>query len=277
MTLPTFLGIGVPRGGTTWLHTWLASHPDVCMPGQRKELRFFDRHYDKGVAWYEAFFCPSEEAGLYRAIGEISPQYLYCPECPARIHAVVPEAKLVLMLRHPVDRAYSNYGFTVKRGRYNGTFEQFVTERPGTLEWGFYSRYVKEYLEFFEKSRIFGMLFEETFVGLEEPRTRLSEFIGISRESFPADDVTKKVNESVVPSSRALSGLTTRAGRRLRRLGLEPVVDVTRRLGVQRLVARGAPLPKIDPELRAELSRRFEEEFDELEACLDVDLARWRE
>lgn len=277
MTLPTFLGIGVPRGGTTWLHTWLASHPDVCMPSQRKELRFFDRHFDKGPGWYETFFCSTEEAGRYRAIGEISPQYLYCHECPERIRTILPDAKLVLMLRHPVDRAYSNYGFTVKRGRYRGTFEDFVAERPSTLEWGFYSRYVRRYLEFFDKSRIFAMLFEETFAGLEEPRRRLAEFVGVSREGFPTDDVTKKVNESVVPSSRALSGLTTKAGRRLRRLGLEPIVDVTRRLGVQRLVARGAPLPKIDPDLRAELSRRYEDEFGELAACLDVDLSRWRE
>jgi Sulfotransferase domain len=277
MTLPTFLGIGVPRGGTTWLHTWLASHPDICMPTNRKEIRFFDRHYDKGLDWYEDFFCPSEEADRYRAVGEISPQYLYCAECPERIHITLPEAKLVVMLRHPVDRAYSNYGFTVKRGRYDGTFKDFVASRPNALEWGFYSRYLRRYLEFFDKSRLFGMLFEETFSGLEQPRIRLSEFIGVAAERFPSEDGTKKVNESMVPSARALSGLTTTVGRRLRRLGLEPVVDVTRRLGVQRLVARGAPLPRIDPRLRAELSRRFEDEFGELEACLDVDVSRWRE
>lgn len=277
MTLPTFLGIGVPRGGTTWLHTWLASHPDVCMPTSRKEIRFFDRHFDKGLDWYQEFFCPSDEAGRYRAVGEISPQYLYCAECPERIHATLPEARLVVMLRHPVDRAYSNYGFTVKRGRYNGTFEDFVASRPNALEWGFYSRYLRRFLEFFDKSRLFGMLFEETFAGLEEPRIRLSEFLGVSASKFPPEGVMKRVNESMVPSSRALSGLTTTVGRRLRRLGLEPVVDVTRRLGLQRLATRGAPLPKLDPDLRAELSRRFEDEFAELEACLDVDVSRWRE
>ena len=67
MTLPTFLGIGVPRGGTTWLHTLLATHPDVYIPTRRKEIRFFDRHFDRGLGWYEGFFCDDDERDRYRA------------------------------------------------------------------------------------------------------------------------------------------------------------------------------------------------------------------
>lgn len=277
MTLPTFLGIGVPRGGTTWLHTWLASHPDVCMPTHRKEIRFFDRHYEQGLAWYEAFFCPTDEADRYRAIGEISPQYLYCQECPERIRTTLPDVSLVLMLRHPVDRAYSNYGFTVQRSRYRGSFEDFIASRPNALEWGFYSRYVKRYLEHFDRTRIFALLFEETFSGSEEPRRGLAEFLGVAAEKFPSDGFERKVNPSTIPSSRTLSGFAVKAGRRLRRRGLEPVVDLTRRLGAQRLISRGAPLPAIDAGLRRELSLRYEAEFGELEACLGVDVSRWRE
>lgn len=277
MTLPTFLGIGVPRGGTTWLHTWLASHPDVCMPVNRKEIRFFDRHYERGLDWYEEFFCPPDQAENYRAIGEISPQYLYCPECPERIHATVPDAKLVLMLRHPVDRAYSNYGFTVQRSRYRGSFQDFIASRSNALEWGYYSRYVKQYLEHFDRTRIFALLFEDAFSGSDEPRRRFADFLGIAVDKFPSDGVEKKVNRSTVPTSRTLSGFTVKAGRRLRRWGLEPVVDLTRRLGIQRVIARGAPLPAIDAGLRRELSVRYEAEFSELESLLDLDLSSWRE
>ena len=81
MTLPTFLGIGVPRAGTTWLHQLLSAHPDVFLPSRRKEVRFFDRHHEEGQGWYEGFFCPPDEADRYSAIGEISPQYLYCDAC----------------------------------------------------------------------------------------------------------------------------------------------------------------------------------------------------
>lgn len=246
------------------------------MPTHRKEVRFFDRHYEKGLGWYEAFFCPADQADRYRAIGEISPQYLYCEECPRRIHTTLPDARLVLMLRHPVDRAYSNYGFTVQRSRYRGSFEDFIASRPNALEWGFYSRYVKRYLEHFDRTRIFALLFEEVFAGSEEPRSRLADFLGISADAFPSDGIERKVNRSTVPTSRTLSSFTVKAGRRLRRLGLEPVVDLTRRLGVQRVIAKGAPLPAIDAELRKELSLRYEAEFSELEDCLDVDLGPWR-
>ena len=98
----------------------LSGHPDVYMPERRKEIRFFDRNHDQGTSWYEAFFCPQAEAARYAAIGEISPQYLYCEACPDRIAALLPDAKLLVILRHPVDRAYSHYGFVVQRRNYRG-------------------------------------------------------------------------------------------------------------------------------------------------------------
>ena len=85
MTLPTFLGIGVPRGGTTWLHALLETHPEIYMPSRRKEVRFFDAHFEQGTEWYESFFCGPEQRGMFRAVGEVSPQYIYCEDCPRRM------------------------------------------------------------------------------------------------------------------------------------------------------------------------------------------------
>lgn len=276
MTLPTFVGIGVPRGGTTWLHTWLAGHSQVYMPIRRKEVRFFDRNYEQGLNWYREFFCSPEEATNYRAIGEISPQYFYDEECPKRIASTLPNAKLVIMLRHPVDRAYSNYGFTVQRGNYRDSFEEFLASRPTALEWGFYSRYAKRYLHYFDKSRMLGLVFEDVFTQSESTQSRVADFLDISMDGFPADGFDRKVNPSSVPRFQSVSGYTVKAGRRLRKRHLEQVVDLARRLGIQRLIAKGSPLPRIDPQLRHELSRRYADEFAQLEECLDVDLTSWR-
>jgi hypothetical protein len=255
----------------------LASHPDVYVPTRRKEVRFFDRHFDRGLAWYEAFFCAPEEADRYGAIGEISPQYFYCEACPGRIFEALPAVKLIVTLRHPIDRAYSNYGFTVQRGNYHGSFEEFLSSRPRVLEQGFYSRYLKEYLHYFDRSQILALLFEETFAELETTQTRLAGFLGISPEGFSSSGRTGKVNPSSVPSFGSLSRTTVKLGRRLRRLRLEPAVDLARRLGIQRLIARGTPLPPLDAGLRTELSRRYEDEFGELEERLGIDVRRWRE
>jgi sulfotransferase family protein len=276
MTLPTFVGIGVPRGGTTWLHTLLAGHPDVYMPTRRKEIRFFDRHYERGLEWYESFFCPPSERGRYRAIGEISPQYLYCQACPERIASSLPDAKLVVTLRHPVERAYSQYGFVVQRRNYRGTFEDFLAERPSALERGFYSRHIRNYLRVFERSRLLPLVFEDVFADLDAARRRVAGFLHVDAEGFDAAAGEKKVNASTVPRHGRASGVAVTVGRRLRRWKLEPLVDLGRRAGVQQAIARGTTLPALDDETKQELSERYAEEFEELESCLGIDLSRWR-
>jgi hypothetical protein len=274
MSLPTFLGIGVPRAGTTWLHTLLASHPDVCLPVQRKEVRFFDRHYERGLAWYETFFCSQSDGRTYRTIGEISPQYLYCDECPSRIQAALPDVKLLVMLRHPVDRAYSQFGMVVQRMGYGGCFEEFLETRPRALEYGFYSRHLSNYLRIFDRSRILPLLFEKAITDGLSARQALASFLGLPVDGFPSS--ISRVNPSTIPRFRSLSTIAVKTGRKLRRNHLEKFVDLGGRFGVRRLMTSGGRLKPLDPELRSKLTHGFEREFDDLESCLGIDLSSWR-
>lgn len=274
MTLPTFLGIGVPRAGTTWLHAVLAGHPDVYMPSRRKEVRFFDRHFDRGLGWYEAFFADPGAIDRYRAIGEISPQYFYCEECPARISSTLPDAKLLVMLRHPVDRAYSNYGFVVQRRNYRGSFEEFLTTRPKAVEKGFYSPRLKDYLRRFDRNRVLPLVFERTVGDGAAARESLAAFLDVPADGFPPS--VGRVNATTVPRHPSLASVAVRAGRRLRRRHLESIVDLGGRLGVRRLWASGDRMPGLDPEVRARLTRLYERELDELENALQIDVSCWR-
>jgi hypothetical protein len=275
MTLPTFLGIGVPRAGTTWLHTLLSAHPDVYLPTRRKEVRFFDRYHDQGQAWYEEFFCDPDEARRYSAIGEISPQYLYCDECPGRIASLLPEAKLIVMLRHPVDRAYSQFGFVIQRRDFRGSFEEFVATRPHALEMGFYSRYLEGYLHHFDRSQILPLIFEEAVSERSEVRRDLAGFLGVSEDLFP--EATERVNPSTVPRFRSLSSAAVKTGRRLRRHHLESLVDLAGRMGLRRLLTSGRRVPSLDPQLKRNLSETFAAEFEELERSWGLDLGIWRD
>ncbi len=275
MTLPTFVGIGVPRAGTTWLHTLLSGHPDAYLPTRRKEVRFFDRHFDRGVEWYEGFFSPPEGAGGYRAIGEISPQYLYGQECPTRIATVLPSAKLLVMLRHPVDRAYSQYGFLLQRRNYRGSFEEFLRARPRALEMGYYSRHLRRYLDRFDRGQILAIVFEEAVRGGETVRRYLAGFLGISEGAFPA--AIDRVNASSMPKYPRIANLAVRTGRRLRRRHLESIVDLGGRLGVRRFMTSGTQVPRLDTDLRSELGQRYVDEFDALEGMLGIDLSCWKD
>jgi hypothetical protein len=276
ITLPTFLGIGVQRAGTTWLHVLLSSHPDVYMPSQRKEIRFFDKYYDRGLAWYSTFFCPSEEAQRYRAIGEISTQYYETEGCAERIFATLPKSKLIIMLRHPVNRAYSQYGFVVQRRNYRGSFRDFLTDRPKALEKGFYSRYLNEFLRYFDRSQILALVFEDVFVDLAKTKKTIADFLEIDVEKFPSSTTNGKVNASSVPAHQSLYGLVVKTGRRLRKFKMEPVVDFVMRLGIQRFLSKGKTLPPLDEQLKRQLSKSYQREFDELERCLRIDLSSWR-
>src|SRR5690554_5673248 len=104
--LPNFIGIGPTKTATTWLFECLREHPQVFLP-RAKETQFFARaRYTGDLAEYESFF---EGAERYPAVGEISPRYFASPDAVQRIHAVMPDVKLIVSFRHPVDRLESEY------------------------------------------------------------------------------------------------------------------------------------------------------------------------
>jgi hypothetical protein len=247
------------------------------MPTQRKEIRFFERYYDRGLRWYETFFPPTEEAGRFQAIGEISTQYYDCEQCPERIHHTFPGIKLIVMLRHPVSRAYSHYGFTVQRRNYRGSFQEFLSTREKALEKGYYSRYLKNYLRYFDRSQFLALVHEEVFVDINKTKETLGNFLGIDEDQFPGSLAKDKVNASSVPKYQSVYGFVVKTGRRLRRYNLEPVVDFLKRRGIDGLLSKGRSLPPLDQETKKQLSQLYLDEFDELEDCLQIDLNCWRE
>lgn len=100
---PDALGIGVQKGGTTTLHTLLQAHPEVFLP-LSKEVHFFSKHYAEGPEWYARQF---GEAGDCRCRAEITPYYIFHPQVPARVQALLPRVRLILLLRDPVERTLS--------------------------------------------------------------------------------------------------------------------------------------------------------------------------
>jgi hypothetical protein len=117
--LPDFLVIGAQKAGTTALYAYLRWHPGITGPSW-KEVSFFDRHWWRGESWYRGHF-PLRSGG--KLVGEASPSYLFHPLAPERARAMVPDARLVAVLRNPVDRAYSQYQHAVALGRESLSFD----------------------------------------------------------------------------------------------------------------------------------------------------------
>jgi Sulfotransferase domain len=138
--LPQYLIIGAQRAGTTSLHRYLIRHPSVGNLLHTKGVHYFDTNYGRGLAWYRSHF-PTDlyrryakrRAGVDLVVGEASPYYLFHPQVPRRVASDLPDVKLIVLLRDPVARAYSQYQHEVARGFEHLTFEQAIEHEPKRL------------------------------------------------------------------------------------------------------------------------------------------------
>jgi hypothetical protein len=120
--LPGFTIIGGQRCGTTSLYDYVTAHPAIAAAA-KKEVHFFDLHYDRGVEWYRSHFPLrrdldrlTERLGVPALTGEATPYYLFHAQTPARMRALLPGVKLIVLLRDPVERALSHHGLEVHDG-----------------------------------------------------------------------------------------------------------------------------------------------------------------
>jgi hypothetical protein len=195
MTLPNFLIIGAQKAGTSWLAANLSQHPEVFMPS--KEIHFFDKydHFRKGIEWYQRFF---DAAGDAKAIGEKTPDYLWAngngaeghlPHVHRNVHSVLNYAKLIILVRNPVDRAISAVNHIVRSGRVSPFLnindlllgkQRHLMDAHGVIDYGFYYRQIMAYREYFPSEQMLILVFEEDVVNNPSNGLRRScEFLEI--------------------------------------------------------------------------------------------------
>jgi hypothetical protein len=127
--LPGAVILGAQKCGTSSLHNYLTQHPGVIAP-LRKEVHYFDVNYGRGESWYRAHFGREGEPGLNL---DSSPYYLFHPAVPRRMHELLPDARLIVLLRDPARRAYSHYWHERDKGREDLSFEAAIDAEPERL------------------------------------------------------------------------------------------------------------------------------------------------
>lgn len=137
--LPDFLIIGAQKAGTTALFAYLRWHPEITGPSW-KEVSFFDRRYREDERTYRASFpakprqwLVARRRGRWPLVGEASPSYILHPLAPQRARDLVPQARLIAILRNPIDRAYSHYQHEVRLGREPFSFEEALEREDDRL------------------------------------------------------------------------------------------------------------------------------------------------
>ncbi|MGB0805833.1 MAG: sulfotransferase domain-containing protein [Salibacteraceae bacterium] len=214
---PDFVIIGVQKGGTTSLFHYLGQHPDIRL-SSKKEVHFFDSSFNKGGLWYKSHF---PFLWNKRITGEASPEYFYFPEVPKRMKKICPDAKIILLLRNPAERAISHFYHNNKKhkgnrepiAKYKEAFAlssdriknrefdirdghkviSYENWHYSYLEKGDYSTQLERWLNYFDKDQILVRASEDFF---QDPKPLLKEcysFLGV-KEIYPNDLKPKNVN-----------------------------------------------------------------------------------
>lgn len=183
MRLPDFLIIGAAKSSTTTLYKYLCRHPQIYM-STPKELDFFaiDDIYARGIDWYSLLF---SEAGLEQVCGEASTTYTRLPKFPkaaARIAQTLPKVKMIYIIRHPVDRAYSHHVHEIKcrEQKPNTTFEEGIKERSYLVESSDYMKHLEQYLAFFPKEHFLIILMDDLIDKPADTMEEVCRFLGVN-------------------------------------------------------------------------------------------------
>jgi hypothetical protein len=293
MAGPNFFVIGAPKAATTALYHALREHPSVFLPDV-KEPHLYAYLADRSAAGHlyaDAASARRRYAELYApvrdetAVGDASTTNLVVPGAAAAIAADVPAARIVAILRHPVERAFSHWAhFRAAGGEPIADFAEAVRqERPRQeagfpftyryLAWGRYSTQLPPFFERFGRDRVLVHLYEDVCADPAAVVRATLAFLDLDASgSLPR---VERHNEMPVPRipalQRALDG-RGRAGRVVRRV-LPPKARAPLRAWSADHLRRRLT---IDPALRAELTAGFADEIGRLEALIDRDLSAWR-
>lgn len=193
-TLPEFIILGPQKCATTWMYRCLKEHPDVYMP-DTDSIHFFDIHYEKGKNWYANFFAEYDGESV---VGEETPSYIRDNAVPRRLEDNLPNTKLIISVRNPMDRAYSHYWHEKSKGKISFKFGKVFENYDLYQNWvvpGFYHRHVQRFLERFPEDQMKLVFFDDLVDDDEAFIQDIYEFIGADATYRPSF-VNETVNEA---------------------------------------------------------------------------------
>lgn len=262
--LPDFVIIGAGKSGTTTLHHWLCEQPEIFAPSL-KEPRFFSRDWDKGVDWYAGLFATSPDDQL---VGEASTNYTdaeYSDVASERMARTIPHARLVYLLRHPVERLRSQYRHNWRRAVESAALVDAVL-RPGNPYVGrsLYHSRLLPYAERFPQEQICVVRFEDLVSEPQPGWTTVLHHLGLEQRPAPGDAYNVTVGQpAVTPFVRRLH-----TGGWIGRL---PIPGAVRERGKQALTRLGRrPGAEADAELPEPVLAELWADVARLEAMLGV-------
>lgn len=291
-TRPNFFIVGAPKCGTTAMNDFLAQHPEIFIP-EIKEVHFFGRdlQFSKGALRdpraYEALFAGAAQPRR----GEASVWYLFSKTAAEEIHAYNPDAKIIVMLRHPADMLYSQHSQFLYNGNEDiQSFRDALAAEPerkrgeripasahlpeGLLysETVRYAEQLERYLARFGRDRVHVILYDDFRADLPGTYRKTLQFLGVRDDFAPEFGVVNPNKRARSRRLRAFVQAPPESVKRLSRLLFPRSVRQRVMKGLEGANIRYEARPPLDPALRAELAERFEPEVAALEQLLGREL-----
>ncbi|PPS44230.1 sulfotransferase [Chroococcidiopsis sp. TS-821] len=294
MTMPNFLVIGAAKAGTTALYYYLKQHPQIYMSPE-KEPKFFALEGDKldfrgpgdrenicksAITTIEAYRQLFKGVTNEIAIGEASPLYLYSPKAAQCIKKYIPNAKLIAILRNPIERAYSGYIMHVREGRetaknFAEALQQEETRIQNNWGWGhyinvgFYYTQLKRYLELFDREQIRVYLYEDLKANPINLVQDIFRFLGIDDTFLP--DTSLKYNVAGVPKNETIKAAIKNFN------AVKPAInfllpDKVRHYVRSKIFEKPPALPQ---DIRQNLIEVYRQDVLNLQNFLQRDLSHW--
>jgi len=266
----SFIGIGAQKAATTWLYGVLQQCSKVRMSDE-KELDFFSYYFDRGYEWYERHF-EGAEADLHR--GDISPSYLIHPDAPSRAAQYNPDMQVFVVLRDPVDRAFSNHLHEARKGHVSGanlTFEAALDNNPLYRDQGRYAHHLAAWLDVFPASQITVLFQEDIHADRRAAANQVTAALGLPDIE---DFLDLRANESVRYRNAAVGEALWKAGNFARKKGMGRVAEVAKSLPVVRQMRQAnrtqmrSLVAPMQDDTTQDLTEFYRQDVEALEALL---------
>lgn len=271
--LPNFIYIGPPKSGSTWLFEILRDHPEVFIPIS-KDLYFFDRYFGKGTNWYKRKFAAANQS--YLAIGEVSHDYLFSELASERMAQLIPNAKILSIIRNPFERAISHFKFSIRNGAEFQSFSEGLKKRPTIIEHGLYSKYLPYYLSRFPANQIKIYRFDDVRKAPDLLAKEIFEDLGVSKEHTPKQNARK--NNASTPRNKSAAKATHLAAKTLRDLGFTGLIGAVKRSPVTVLLYNTKKTADVHISVDDfnYMKDLFLPDIDRTETLTGIDLTAWK-
>jgi Sulfotransferase domain len=274
LELPSFIVVGPPRTGTSWLHEVLNQRANLPKP--TKETRFFDLHFARGLKWYLGHFSRANEGCPF---GEIAPTYFGSGQARERIATTIPHVKLVFIFRNPAQRLVSLYRLKRAYGMHDWTLEEALVRDPEMVESSLYATNLRKWREAFQSQQMMVNLFDDLSGDPQAFVDRLAVFLNIPRFKL-AEKQLKQVYSSTQmtkPKSYLATRVATLMADWCKARRLDSIVAGVRESSLIRLfLGGGAPFPEIPPATMHKLWASSLSETEKLEELIGRDLSHWK-